>query len=83
MALPKSFVVFGEVAPLLVNYLNYSFKVEELSSWQKQAIITLIEKKGRDKRLVKYWRPISLMKLDTKVASMAPAHKMLKSFLIS
>ena len=45
--LTKEFCVwfFGEVAPLLVNSLNYSFKVGELSTLQKQAVITLIEKR--------------------------------------
>ena len=49
--------------------MNYSFEHGELTSSQKQAVITLIEKKGRDKRLVKNWRPISLINVDTKIAS--------------
>ena len=61
-----SFVCFfGEVAPLLIQSLNYSFTV---STSQKQAVITLIERKGRNKRLVKNWRPISFMNVDTKIA---------------
>ena len=45
--LTKEFYVcyFGEVAPLLVNALNYSFRVGELSTSQKQTVITVIEKK--------------------------------------
>ena len=45
--LTKEFCVccFGEVAPLLVNSLYYSFKVGELSTLQKQAVITLTEKR--------------------------------------
>ena len=61
---------------LLVNSLNYSFKVGMLSTSQKQSVITLIEKKGRDKRLLKNWRPISLMNVDTKIASKALALRM-------
>ena len=65
-----SFVCFfGEVAPLLIQSLNHSFTVGELSTSQKQAVITLIERKGRNKRLVKNWRPISFMNIDTKIAS--------------
>ena len=53
--LTKEFFVcfFGEVAPLLIQSLNYSFTVAELSTSQKQAVITLIEERGRDKRLAK------------------------------
>ena len=32
-------------------------------------MITLIEKKGQDKRLMKNWRPISLINVDTKIPS--------------
>ena len=49
--------------------LNYAFEYGELSNSQKQAVITLIEKKGKDKRLVKNWRPISLVNVDAKLAS--------------
>ena len=84
IVLQGSFVCFsGEIAPLLVNSVNYSFKVGELSTSQKQAVITLIEKKGRDKRLVKNWRPISLMNVDTKIASKTLALRMKKSSLVS
>ena len=78
--LTKAFYVcfFGEVAPLLVNSFNYPFKVGELSTSQKQSVITLTEKRNRDKRLVKNWRPISLMNVDTKTASKALAHRMKK-----
>ena len=81
--LTKEFYIcfYGEVAPLLVNSLNYSFKVGELSTSQKQAVITLIEEKGRDKRLVKNWIPILLMNVDTKIASKALAlEKSFKKF---
>ena len=38
---------------LVVDSLNYAFEYGELSNSQKQAVITLIEKKEKDKRLVK------------------------------
>ena len=38
-----------------------------MSSSEKQAVITLIEKKDRDKRYIKNWRPISLLNVDSKV----------------
>ena len=48
---------------LIFDSLNYAFEYGELSNSQKQAIITLIEKKEKDKKLVKNWRPISLIRV--------------------
>ena len=78
--LTKEFFIcfFGEVAPLLIQSLNYSFIVGELSASQKQAVITSVEKKGIDKRLVKNWNPVSVMNVDTKIASKVIALRMKK-----
>ena len=53
--LTKEFMLcFYEIlAEPLVNSLNYSFEVGKLSSSQKQAMIILIEKKDKDKQLIK------------------------------
>ena len=51
----------------LVNSFNCAHNYGELSNSQKQAVITLVEKKGKDKRLIKNWRAISLINVDTKV----------------
>ena len=63
---------------LVVDSLNYAFEYGELSSSQKQAVITLIVKKGKDKRLVKNWRPISLVNVDAKLASKTLAKRLEK-----
>jgi len=44
-----------------------------MSSSQKQAVITLIEKKGKDRSLLENWRPISLVNVDAKIMSKAIA----------
>ena len=59
----------------LVTSFNYAHNYGELSSSQKQAVITLLEKKGKDKRLIKNWRPISLINVDTKIVSKALAKR--------
>ena len=63
---------------LLVDSLNYAFEFGELSNSQKQAIITLVEKKGKDKRMIKNWRPISLINVDAKIASKTLAKRLEK-----
>ena len=48
---------------LVFDSLNYAFEYGELSNSQKQTVITFIEKKEKDKKLVKNWRPISLIRV--------------------
>ena len=43
----------------------------ELTNSQKEAIITLTEKKHKDKRDLPNWRPISLINVDVKIRSNA------------
>ena len=62
----------------LTDSLNYSFDHGELSNTQKQAIIKLIDKKDRDRRYIKNWRPISLLNVDVKIASKALALRLEK-----
>ena len=49
--------------------VDKAFKVGELSTSTKQAVTKLIEKKDKDKQLIKNWRPISLLNIDTKLVS--------------
>ena len=55
----------------------------ELANSQKQGIIKLIEKKSRDKRCIANWRPISLLNVDVKVASITLRLQKVLSDLIS
>ena len=61
---------WDDIKNLLSDPINnsFSFRSCELSTSQKQAVIKLIEKKT-DRRLIKNWRPISLLKIDTKLIS--------------
>ena len=73
--LTKEFYVcfFHDVSNILITALNHFFTAGMLSTSQRQALVTLIEKKGKDKRFMKNWQPISLINVDTKIASKALA----------
>ena len=64
------------VGRLMVESLNYSYDYGELSNSQKRAIITLIEKKNKDRRDIANWRPISLINVDAKIGSKAIAKRL-------
>ena len=56
------FVFGGELGSFVVRTLNFCHEVGELTSSQRQAVISVIEKKDKDKRYIKNWRPISLQR---------------------
>ena len=55
---------WDNIGTTLIQCYNYSYEHGELSNSQKQAIITLLEKEGKDRQYVKNWRPISLLNVD-------------------
>ena len=69
---------FQEIPSYLLYAINLSFIHGQLSISQRQAVITLIEKKGKDMRFLKNWRPISLIYVDAKVASKSLAPRVRK-----
>ena len=60
----KEFYVpfWDDLKTLLLLSANKAFKVGELSTSQKVALIKLFEKKDNDKQLIKNWRPIFYLK---------------------
>ena len=62
---------------ILYRYRS-SLEVGELSSSQRQAIITLLEKKGKDRSYLVNWRPISLLNFDYKLLTKVLANRVKK-----
>ena len=55
---------WNEFCDLLLNSYNESFNEGILSVSRRQAIITLLEKKDKNKLFLKNWRPISFLNMD-------------------
>ena len=71
---------WNSVKEVLIDSLNYSFDNGQLSTTQRQVVITLLEKPDKDIRLIENWRPISLLNVDVKICSKALTNR-LKVFL--
>ena len=62
----------------MVASFNEASDKKEMSPSQKQATITLIEKKGKDRSYLENWRPISLINADANIASKVIATRIIK-----
>ena len=58
------------------KWVREAKEIGHLSTSQRQAIIKLTEKKGKDKRFIKNWWPISLLNVDSKIISKAISEKL-------
>ena len=61
--------LWDALADQLVDVFNFSFQLEEMTPSQRQALITLIDKKEKDRSYLEDWRPISLVNVDAKMLS--------------
>ena len=77
---PAEFYKFfwNDIGEYILNSLNESFQVGELSQTQKQGIITLLPKGDKPREFIKNWRPISLINVDCKLLSGVLAHRLKK-----
>ena len=80
--LPAEFynAFWKDIWQYLLNALNTSFIKGRLSITQRRGFISLIPKKNKDAKLLKNWRPITLLNCDYKIASKSIANR-LKKFL--
>jgi len=66
------------IGEFMIASFNEAFDNKEMSCSQKQALITLTGKKGKDRNYLENWRPISLINLDAKIASKVIAARIIK-----
>ena len=64
------------LAQPLLNCLNESVELGLLPQSMRQSIIRLIPKKDKDKKVLKNWRPISLINVDCKIFSKLIANRL-------
>ena len=64
---------WNAIGPIMVDSFNYASETGEMSVSQKRGIISLIPKKEKDKKYLKYWRPIFLLNNDYKIVTKALA----------
>ena len=65
---------------LLMESFKYAFVHKELSTSQKQGVITLLEKQGKNRKHLENWRPISLLNFDYKLLTKLLSNR-IKEFL--
>ena len=71
------------VGKILVQVFNEAYNAKEMSNSQKQTVITLIEKKDKDRTFLENWRPISLINVDSKIASKVITMRIIKVLPVS
>ena len=78
MESPSNFIkkFWSLISEPFIQCANECFEKGEMSCSQKQAVITLLEKKGKDRSFLENWRPISLVNVDAKIMSKVIATRM-------
>ena len=71
-------VFWSSIGKMVVESFNEAYEEGEMSNSQRQGVITLIEKTGKDRTHLENWRPISLINVDAKIASKVIATRITK-----
>ena len=71
---------WNDIKMFYVKSLNYLFDKGDLTTLQKQGIISLLPKKDKDLSSLNNWRPLILLKTDYKIAIKTIANR-IKQFL--
>ena len=63
----------------MCNSTTKSYQNGELSISERQTVTKLIEKRDKDKKLIKNWRPTSLLNVNTKLIYKVLAERLKKA----
>ena len=61
-------IFWYDIKEYYLKPINSSLQNQELTELQKQSVITLLPKPGKDNTLLENWRPISFLNVDYKIA---------------
>ena len=67
---------WSDISELVVGSLKEGCENGKFSNSQRQSVIRLLEKKGKDREKINGWRPISLMNVDIKLYAKVLAEKL-------
>ena len=67
---------WNKLGYFVIRSLNFGYLHGELSSTQKEGIVTCIPKENKPKQFLKNWRPITLLNTIYKIGSTAIANRM-------
>ncbi len=67
------------IGPIIVDAWNYSIERDELCPSHKSSFLRLIPKAGKDTKLLKNWRPITLSNCDHKLITRAYNNRVLSA----
>jgi hypothetical protein len=77
MVLQLNFKFFSnDIKFLLLNCLNESLEKGTFSVSQRQGLLTCLPKEGKEKHMLKNWRPITLLCVDIKLATSCMANRL-------
>ena len=72
---------WNEIKNPFINSIMEAGEKKKLNTSHRQAVIRLIEKKEKDKRFIKNWRPISILNVDYKIIAKALATRLKETLL--
>jgi hypothetical protein len=67
---------WNNVKELVIKSIRYAIETKNMSNDQKRGVLSLIPKQDKDIKLLKNWRPITLLNADYKIFAKATASKL-------